>query len=500
MAGSNGWWARVPAMIDLGRGVMANVLGRRLGGRPLRDEGDACRRDIETRLRDIVTEMAGVRPDRIDAHALLDADLGIDPLDAIDLVTHVEHDFGVTFPEGELDALQTFEDLVLVTRALVVARRATEETPSRIVQARLRVTEQAAGNTARLERIVDLTPYDCEMLADDLGSTGRLRTGEILVPATASNDALALIERALLASRLGGTRTTIRRMVGSRESVDGDHDRTAERTPATNAAALRIARHTVDLLECLSDERGATVLHLASHGALFDAEIQAARARTNRGIAAFRTVMRSYAPALDPALHARLGRAVERLGALATIRAVVDDADATVGDSTVLDAYHDVSRTLTRYVWTLERGLPDPSLVPQQMCLSALVAASEAGGVEREMIGYALTRDELTPANRADVAALIAQQRTQLDLAMTNASDDIATLLDRCTDDPRFTSVAAYESQVLGVRPDRSPGIDPSVWFRAMSAKLERLHDVEVRQLDSLMREAMRGVSASYPN
>src|SRR6185295_17763995 len=113
-------------------------------------------------------------------------------------------------------------------------------------------------------------------------------------------------------------------------------------------------------------------------------------------------------------------------------------------------------------------GLPHPSLVPQQMCLSALVAATEAGGVERAMIGCALARDELTPADRADVAALIAQQRAQLELAITHAPQDIATILCRCTDDPLFVSVADFESRLLDLRADGSPGIDPTAWFHAM--------------------------------
>jgi hypothetical protein len=143
-------------------------------------------------------------------------------------------------------------------------------------------------------------------------------------------------------------------------------------------------------------------------------------------------------------------------------------------------------------VWTLELGLPDPALVPQQMCLSALVAATEAGGTERAMIGGALARDVLTPTDRADVAALIAQQRAQLDLALSNASGDIAMLLGGCARDPLFASVADFERRLMGARPDAAPGIDPTAWFRAMTGKLERLHHVELRQLDRLMRDSMR--------
>jgi hypothetical protein len=58
--------------------------------------------------------------------------------------------------------------------------------------------------------------------------------------------------------------------------------------------------------------------------------------------------------------------------------------------------------------------------------------------------------------------------------------------------DPLFASVADYERRLMGVRPDTAPGIDPTAWFRAMTGKLSRLRDVELRQLDRLMRDSMR--------
>jgi acyl carrier protein len=485
MAWSYGWWKRLPSTVDFGRGAIANIIGRVVDGRPVRDDEDAVLREIEPRLRVVVGDTFGIKRDRIDLHSSLDHDLGIDPLDVIDLVTRIESTFGVAFPEGELDALRTFEDLLLVTRALVSVRTATEAVPAYAVQARLRIEARQRGGGSRMERVVAVTPYDCENLADDIVASYGSARREIVLPASAPPEAMALVDRALLGLRLGGSRTVVRQVGGAQVPP--------ERTPATNAAALRIARHAVDLLDRLSDERGMTLLHLASHGRLYEADIHAARGRTNRRIAAFRTIVATYAGVLGTALRTSLDAALERVGALGAIRAAGDEF--AVDDGEVLDAYHDISRSLTRYVWMLELGLPDPALVPQQMCLSALVAATEAGGVERAMIGSALARDVLTPADRADVAALIAQQRTQLDLAMRTASDDIATLLGHCSGDPMFASVADYESRLLGVRPDGSPGIDPAAWFRAMSAKLERLHDVEVQQLERLMRESLRGGS-----
>jgi acyl carrier protein len=493
MAWSKGWWNRVPGAIDLGRGALAAVIGRALDGRVVRDDDDALLRDIEPRLRVVMSETLGIKVERIDMHATLDHDLGIDPLDVIDLVTRIEATFGVAFPEGEIDAMRTFEDLLLVTRALVSVRTAGEEPSAPAVEAKLRLAERRRGDSRRLERVLELTPYDCETLADDIASSSGYERRELIVSRSASPEALALVDRALLSSRLAGYRTVVRR---SRSRDTSREAATADRTPATNAAALRIARHAVDMLDCLSNERGMTLLHLASNGTLFEADLQAARSRTNRRVAALRTVVRTYARVLAHPLRTRLDAALERLGDLGAIRAVGDEF--AVDDGDVLDAYHDISRSLTRYVWTLELGLPDPSLVPQQMCLSALVAATEAGGVERAMIGSALARDVLTPADRADVAALIAQQHAQLDLARRNAPEDIATLLGRCAGDPLFASVADYESRVLDGRPETSPGIDPTAWFRAMTAKLDRLHDVEVQQLDRLMRDSMREAHVAH--
>jgi acyl carrier protein len=486
MAWSKGWWARIPSALDVGRASLAAIVGRTAGGRPLYDDGEGPVRDVEPTLRRLIAETLGVKPERIDLHASLVADLGIDPLDVLDLMTRIEGMLGVAFPEGEVEALRTFEDFVLVTRALVSVRTATERAAGTAVQARVRVGPPTNGTGTVLERVVMLTPYDCETLADDVAVSHAGEQREISLPANAPGDAFAMLDAVLLPSRLGGCRTIVRRLPAARDAHQVRELPMVDRTPATNAAALRIARHAVDLLEGLSDERGMTVLHLASNGRLFEPEVQAARAQTNRRIAAFRTIVRAYGRVLGLPLRTRLDTALERLGDLGAIRAIADELTTSDGD--VLDAYHDVARALTRYVWTLEVGLPDPALVPQQMCLSALVAATEAGGIERAMIGCALARDVLTPSDRADATALIAQQRAQLDLAMSNASDDIATLLGRYARDPTFASVADYESRVLAARPDGPPGIDPTAWFRVMTTKLERLHDVEVQQLDRLLR------------
>jgi hypothetical protein len=324
MSWTHGWWTRISSPIDVGRDSLARLVGRVGGGQPVRERRRCApprhRADASPHHRREPRRQAGAHS----GHAALVADLGIDPLDVLDVMTRVENVVGIAYPEGEIDALRTFEDLVLVTRALLSVRLAAEQPAPAHVQGRLQI--RSAGG-ATLDRVVALTPYDCETIADDLALSQGNDDREITVTGGVPSAALASLDAALLSSRLGGRRTTVRRLASAR-TAEGTRQPAEERTPATNAAALRVARHAVDLLECLSNERGMAALYLASSGALYAPEIQAARAQTNRRIAAFRTIVQTYSPLLGSALRARLNAAIARLGDLGAIRARRGRADA----------------------------------------------------------------------------------------------------------------------------------------------------------------------------
>ena len=90
MVWSTGWWKRIPSAIDVGRAALAGIVGRTVEGRALRDDGDALMLEIEPMLRALVGDTLGIKPERIDLHASLVQDLGIDPLDVLDLMTRIE--------------------------------------------------------------------------------------------------------------------------------------------------------------------------------------------------------------------------------------------------------------------------------------------------------------------------------------------------------------------------------------------------------------------------
>jgi acyl carrier protein len=261
----------------MGRDSLARLVGRAGGGRPLcADEDDARLREVEPTLRRIIGESLGVKPERLEAHAALVADLGIDPLDVLDVMTRVESVVGIAFPEGEIDALRTFEDLVIVTRALLSVRLGRAVPPPAATCDR--------GRVRRSKR--PLTPTTARR-SPTTSPVARHRRARDRVPGAPAGR--STLDAALLAS-FGGRRTTVRRALPPRAGSAAAADPRGPNAGHELGGAPRRAP-AVDLLERSTSRRTGA----------YTPEIQAARAQTNRRIAG--SGDRTYAPARLPPAH-----------------------------------------------------------------------------------------------------------------------------------------------------------------------------------------------------
>ncbi len=64
-----------------------------------------------TRVEDILVDVLDVTREQLTPDAKIQADLGADSLDIVDIAMKVEEEFGVTLPEENLDRIVTIEDL-----------------------------------------------------------------------------------------------------------------------------------------------------------------------------------------------------------------------------------------------------------------------------------------------------------------------------------------------------------------------------------------------------
>lgn len=72
----------------------------------------AAEKSIEQRVKDIIVEQLGVKPEQVVPEAKFIEDLGADSLDTVELVMALEEEFGQEIPDEEAEKLQTVGDVV----------------------------------------------------------------------------------------------------------------------------------------------------------------------------------------------------------------------------------------------------------------------------------------------------------------------------------------------------------------------------------------------------
>ncbi|KAH8835694.1 acyl carrier protein-like protein [Flagelloscypha sp. PMI_526] len=68
--------------------------------------------DITTRIFEVLRGFEGISPEKITEKAAFDTDLGLDSLDAVEVVMAVEEEFGIEIPDAEADEIKTVEQAI----------------------------------------------------------------------------------------------------------------------------------------------------------------------------------------------------------------------------------------------------------------------------------------------------------------------------------------------------------------------------------------------------
>ena len=67
---------------------------------------------IAQRVKDIIVEQLGVKPDQVTPEAKFIEDLGADSLDTVELVMALEEEFGNEIPDEQAEKLQSVGDVI----------------------------------------------------------------------------------------------------------------------------------------------------------------------------------------------------------------------------------------------------------------------------------------------------------------------------------------------------------------------------------------------------
>jgi acyl carrier protein len=98
--------------------IRAGVNSAKTDLRAAQAEGSppVLRKDIESRVRDILVEQLGVKPDQVTQQASFVQDLGADELDVVELVMAFEEEFTIEIPDEDVESFHTVGDIVTYLR------------------------------------------------------------------------------------------------------------------------------------------------------------------------------------------------------------------------------------------------------------------------------------------------------------------------------------------------------------------------------------------------
>ena len=71
---------------------------------------------MEERLKEILAEAAGVKPEEIDYGTRLIADLGLTSFDFADIASQAEEEFNIKIPDEAVTKIETFNDVLCLVQ------------------------------------------------------------------------------------------------------------------------------------------------------------------------------------------------------------------------------------------------------------------------------------------------------------------------------------------------------------------------------------------------
>jgi acyl carrier protein len=171
------------------------------------------RSELESRIRGLVADHLGVGAHELRREVSLVEDLAADSLDLVEIALALEGNLGVVLPREFLDEVRTCGDLIDATVALAHERRKTlpgAQADAR-VPLRARITPAGTSRGWVVERVLLLTPYAAETLADDAQRAGSGARLELIVAPQASEGALTWVGQQFARLRERGIEVDIRR-------------------------------------------------------------------------------------------------------------------------------------------------------------------------------------------------------------------------------------------------------------------------------------------------
>jgi methyl-accepting chemotaxis protein len=239
-----------------------------------------------------------------------------------------------------------------------------------------------------------------------------------------------------------------------------------------------------DLIHTLQIERGATAGFLQSKGQKFADALPGFRGNTDERLRAYRQRLGGIDAASLPDLKRAVEAAGERLEQLAALRERAVAQSLPVPEST---AYY--TATIAALVTAMDavaRHNADAGIAKRAAAYLALMRAKENAGLERALTTAAFAANRVEPAQYRGILEKINKQDAYLDVFRGSAVAADSAALEEVLDGGAAREVLRLRALMAERAATGGFDVDPTVWFRKITDKIDGLRAVEQRAAGGL--------------
>lgn len=260
----------------------------------------------------------------------------------------------------------------------------------------------------------------------------------------------------------------------------------------TAAQVQEVAAFSVTVSALLHEyqkERGLSSGFLGSEGKKFKDELQVQRKHTDAKISALEQVLSTTDFANEATLNQALNAARTSIKQLPTIRSNVDGLSISLKDAT--GYYTGVNRHFTDIAATLPSMTQNVDISRKLTAYANFIKSKELAGIERALLTNTFSKNNFETGVLEKVIAAVSKQETFLEIFADFATDEYKSTLNKAMQGEFMSATAQMRSVALSNGYQGNFGVDPSVWFKNQTQKIDALKSVEDQMADRNIHEAI---------
>jgi methyl-accepting chemotaxis protein len=251
---------------------------------------------------------------------------------------------------------------------------------------------------------------------------------------------------------------------------------------ASHVEMRRVEEHVAlsvrlgDLVHELQKERGLSAAWLGSGGSRFGDTLRTQRAAVDARIAAVQSALADAG--IEPAQ-------------LASLRAAVDGQ--RIGTAEEIARY---TRAIAPLLETIERGAHG-EFAKDLMAYASLLQQKERAGQERAALSAVFAADRFSPGELRRIAVILGEQATYERAFLALAPDEHRRFYEERLRSPEIRETERMRESAFE-RAGGRLGMDPQQWFARMTARIDRLKEIEDRLAADLTSRAGQAGSQAH--